>query len=102
MLRESESRRWRAKLAARWDAHPREHYWYPLRPAPPPPDVLALQHFHFLLEVEPGPFRELFLRRGIARVFEFVENHVLKDDCVLDPEWLVPAGAGRCSGPPAD
>ena len=36
---------------------------------------------------------ELFLRRGIARVFEFLENHVLKDDGVPDPEWLVPAGA---------
>lgn len=55
--------------------------------------MLALEHFYFLLEVQPESFRELSLQRGIARVFEFVENHVFEDDYVLDLEWLVPAGA---------
>ena len=48
--------------------------------------MLALQHCHVLLAVQPASFRELFLQRGIARGFEFVENHVLEDDYVLDLE----------------
>jgi hypothetical protein len=92
VLSERQSARWRAKLAERWDARPREHYWYPLRPDPSPPDMLALQHLNFLLEVEPDAFRALFFQHGVTRAFEFVENHVFERDYELDLEWLVPSG----------
>lgn len=93
VLSERQSVRWRAKLAERWDAQPREHYWYPLRPDAPPPDVLALQHLHFLLEVEPAAFRALFFQHGVPRAFEFVENHLFERDYELDLEWIVPSGS---------
>ncbi len=94
LLTERESARWRSRLAARWDAHPRIDSWYPLS-GETPPDVLALQDLYFYLEVEPAAFRSIFLRRGVARVFEFVENHVFGRDCELDVELFVPRPAER-------
>lgn len=95
VLTERQSARWRAALAERWDAHPREHYWYPLHSDSLPPDVLPLQHRNFLLEVAPAEFRSLFFRRGITRVFQFVENQIVQRDYELDMEWVVPGGAER-------
>lgn len=94
LLTERESARWRSRLAVRWDAHPRDEYWYPLR-GPTPSNVLALQDLYFYLEVEPVAFRSAFLRRGVTRVFEFVENHVFGRDCELDVDLFVPRPAER-------
>ena len=84
LMSDTKRRRVANKLLESWKVDPLWHYWYPLWEELLPYDVIAFQDAYFYKEVGAEKLQDIFLRRGITRIWEINEDR-LPPEYELDP-----------------